>query len=286
MALRYVNSEALKKVAKRGSLTLLTVALCFTLSGCMDIESEKSMNSSVKYDVIDTMDEELVTSGIEQIVDVPGEDFKLKVNYRCLLDNNERWTVTSDKEMYMDICTEGLDPNTHVFIDNVHIDTTIRSYYPSVDGVTQDTMDDRIHNAQMIGFPISDTNTYSNINCIEGQNQTFITGSYHGFNGYSGGSISQKRYVESNYLKAGVFANKISSVIDLIIQKPNGVVTCVSVPSVVGVSVWPYIEVVNEKGESTYRYYYFDENKNEMATKDLTPEEYEQIVSKGKAAHR
>ena len=74
-------------------------------------------------------------------------------------------------------------------------------------------MDDRVHNAQMVGFPISDTNTYSNVNSIEGQNQTFMQGSFYGFNGYSSGSISEKRYVESDYLSGGVYANKINSVV-------------------------------------------------------------------------
>ena len=274
-----INEENLKKLFKKGKIVLCAGMVAVCLSGCMS--REVSTNANVSYDVIDTMNNDLATTGIQQVLDVPGENFKLVVNYKCVLEDNARWTVTSDKEMYMDVCTDGLDPDTKVFIDNVHIDTTIRSYYPAVDGITQDTMDDRIHNSQMVGFPISDTNTYSNVNVIEGQNESFMSGSYYGFYGYGSGNISQKRYVESDYLRRGVYANKINSVIDLIIEKADGTTTCVSVPSTIGVSVWPYIEQVNSNGVSSFVYYYIN-SKGEMQTKEYNADEYYSIVKEGK----
>ena len=284
MSLTYVNKKAIKKASKTGALILAAGITLFSFGGCA--AREIATNANVHYDVIDTMDENLVTSGVQQIIDVPGEDFQLVVNYRCVLEDNAKWTITSDKEMYMEVRTEGLDPNTSVFIDNVHIDTTIRSVYPSVDGITQDTMDDRIHNAQMIGFPISDDNPYSNVNCIEGQNQTFIQGSMYGFNGYTSGSFSEKRFVESDYLNAGVDANQFTSVIDLIIVKPDGTTTCKSVKSTIGVSVWPYIERVNKNGESTFRYYYFDKDSGKVKYIEYTAAEYAQLTQTGKQYHK
>ena len=283
MKLNSVNRDAIQNIRKKGTLVLVTGAILCSLPGC---GREVSTNANVKYDVIDTMDEDLVANGIQQRLEVPGEDFDLVVDYRCVLEENAKWTITSDKEMYLDVYTDGLDDNTKVFIDNVHIDTTIRSVYPSVDGITQDTMDDRIHNSQMIGFPISDDNTYSTVNCIEGQNQTFMQGSFYGFNGYTSGSISERRYIESDYLAAGVYANKINSIIDLIIQKEDGTTTCVSVPSTVGISVWPYIERINTDGSSTFRCYYYDENNGKMEHKDYTEQEYEQLTHSNKQYNR
>ena len=276
-----INEENLRKLKQKGKIVLCVGLAAVMLSGCDG--REIATNSTVKYDVIDTMNQDLALSGIQQVLDVPGEDFKLVINYRCVLAENARWTITSDKEMYMDVCTEGLDPNTKVFIDNVHIDTTIRSHYPSMDGITQDTMDDRIHNSQMIGFPISDVNTYSNVNSIEGQNQTFMQGTFFGISGYQSGEIKERRYIESDYLKAGVYANKINSVVDLIIQKPDGTVTCVSVPSTIGVSVWPYIETVDFNGVSSYRYYYFSSSAGEMRTEDLNADEYHARIEQGRS---
>lgn len=265
-----LNNERTKGALKKVGAVLVVGAMVFTLTGCM--EREVSTNANTSYDVIDTTSNEALENGITQIIDVPGESFKLVVNYQCELQEDERWTVTSDKQINTEIRTDGLPAGTQVYIDNVHTDTTICSYYPQVDGVTQDTMDDRIHNAQMLGFPISDSNAYVGINQIEGQNETFISGFVHGYNGYSSGSISEKRFLESDYLEKAVYANKITSIIDLIIVKGENM-TCVSVPSEVQVSVWPFIERQKSDGTKYYRYYYLKDNGT-MTYEELSEDEY------------
>lgn len=265
-----LNNERTKGTLKKVGAVLVVGAMVFTLTGCM--EREVSTNANTSYDVIDTTSNEALEKGITQIIDVPGESFKLVVNYQCELQEDERWTVTSDKQINTEIRTDGLPAGTQVYIDNVHTDTTICSYYPQVDGVTQDTMDDRIHNAQMLGFPISDSNAYVGINQIEGQNETFISGFVHGYNGYSSGSVSEKRFLESDYLEKAVYANKITSIIDLIIVKGEEM-TCVSVPSEVQVSVWPFIERQKSDGTKYYRYYYLKDNGT-MTYEELSEDEY------------
>lgn len=265
-----LNNERTKGALKKVGAVLVVGAMVFTLTGCM--EREVSTNANTSYDVIDTTSNEALEKGITQIIDVPGESFKLVVNYQCELQEDERWTVTSDKQINTEIRTDGLPAGTQVYIDNVHTDTTICSYYPQVDGVTQDTMDDRIHNAQMLGFPISDSNAYVGINQIEGQNETFISGFVHGYNGYSSGSVSEKRFLESDYLEKAVYANKITSIIDLIIVKGEEM-TCVSVPSEVQVSVWPFIERQKSDGTKYYRYYYLKDNGT-MTYEELSEDEY------------
>lgn len=265
-----LNNEKNKNLLKKVGCVLVTGAMVFTLTGCM--AREVSTNANTSYDVIDTTSNEALENGITQLIDVPGENFKLVINYQCELQDDERWTVTSDKQINMEIRTDGLVNGTQVYIDNVHTDTTICSYYPQVDGVTQDTMDDRIHNAQMLGFPISDSNAYVGINQIEGQNETFISGFVHGYNGYTNGSISEKRFLESDYLEKAVYANKITSVIDLIVVKGEEM-TCVSVPSEVQVSVWPFIQMQKSDGTIYYKYYYLNENGT-MTYKELTEDEY------------
>lgn len=267
-----INNENVSKLKKKGKCVLVAGALGWTmcLSGCFP--SELATNANISYDMLDTMDDDVLENGITQVLDVPGEDFKLVVEYKCELEEGERWTVTSDKQVTMEIRTDGLISG-EVYIDNVHTDTTICSYYPTVDGITQDTMDDRIHNAQMIGFPIADDVSYIGVNQIEGQNETFITGTMHGFNGYSSGSVSERRYLESDYLEKGVYANKITSVIDLIVIK-DGKTKCVSVPSKIQISVWPFICVQDYDGQIFYKYFYYDEEKNELEYQQLTESEY------------
>ena len=158
-----------------------------------------------------------------------------------------------------------------VYIDNIHTDTSICSYYAQIDGVMQDTMDDRIHNSLMLGFSISDTNSYRGINQIEGQNDTFVKGFASGYNGFHSASITEQRFLESDFLKNGVYANKISSVIDLIIVNGEET-TFTSVQSEVQVSVWPYIQFQDDD-QIIYRFYYLGED-GKMTYDELTPEEY------------
>lgn len=266
-----LNNEKIKENFKKAGCIVVAGALAFSLTACMS--REVSTNANTNYDIIDTTSTEALENGITQLIEVPGQPFKLVVNYQCELQYDERWTVTSDKQMNMEIRTDGLPAGVQVYIDNVHTDTTICSYYPQVDGITQDTMDDRIHNAQMLGFPISDSNAYYGINQIEGQNETFISGTVHGFNGYSSGSVSEKRFLESDYLEKGVFANKITSVIDLIVVKGDEV-TCVSVPSEVQVSVWPFIKMQKDDGTVYYKYYYLKESTGDMTYDELSEEEF------------
>jgi hypothetical protein len=266
-----LNNDKTKGLIKKAGCLVVCGALVFSLTGCMS--KEVSTNSDINYDIIDTTSTEALENGITQVIEVPGQSFKLVVNYQCELQEDERWTVTSDKRMNMEIRTDGLPAGMQVYIDNIHTDTTICSYYPTVDGVTQDTMDDRIHNAQMLGFPISDSNAYYGINQIEGQNETFISGFVHGYNGYSSGSITEKRFLESDYLKAAVFANKITSVIDLIIVNGEEM-TCVSVPSEVQVSVWPFIKMQKDDGTVYYKYYYLKESTGDMTYDELSEDEF------------
>lgn len=278
-----ILNEKNKNKLKKAGCAIVTGALILSLTGCdFTVSREVSTNANTNYDVIDTMSEESLEKGITQVLDVPGQDFKLVVFYKCELENGERWTITSNKELYMEIRTDGLPDNIHVYIDNIHTDTSICSHFPTVDGITQDTMDDRIHNSQMIGIPIADDNFYSGSNEIEGQNLTFISGSMYGFNGYQHGSFSEKRFVESDYLDHAVTANKISSVIDLIIVDGDKT-SCVSVTSKVKVSVWPYIPMQKSDGTSYYEYYYFDDITGTVLKEEVSEEEYlERIQSSSK----
>ena len=184
------------------------------LNGCEDTIVE---DATEYYDVIDSTGEDIKLK--KQELTVPGEEFKLIVEYSLDESTSKKWRITDNKKIYTKIYTKDLDSDKKVYIDNIHTDTTLVSTKETMNGITQDTMDDRIHNSQMIGFPISDDISLYAINEIEGQNDTFISGSFFGFSGYQTGDVEEARYTEENYLQAGVYGNKISSVYGLLIQK-------------------------------------------------------------------
>ena len=210
------NKMRIKNLKVRGIALVLATTSLFTLSSC-----DKELAADEKYDIVQNDSDESLTAGLEQVLDVPGQKFKLVTNYVCDDESKREWRITSDKFLYFDVRTEGLPEGTEVYIDNIHIDTSIKSKYAAMDGIIQDSMDDHVHSSQLIGFPISDTTTYYGVNAIEGSNETFIKGTVYGHNGYIGGSVEEKRYTESKYIELGVYANKIQIVYDLLVKGPN-----------------------------------------------------------------
>jgi len=206
-----------KNLKVRVAALVLAASSTFSLTGCI----EREMAPQEEYDVVIQGDDDSFSKGLVQTLDVPGESFKLVTEYNCDSASKREWRITSDKFLYYSVKTSGLPEGTEVYIDNAHFDTSIKSKYASVDGILQDSMDDRVHSSQLIGFPVSDTTIYYGVNAIEGCNQDFINGTFYGYNGYSSGSIEEKRYTESDYIEMGVYANKVVIIYDLLIKGPN-----------------------------------------------------------------
>lgn len=216
-------NNKIKKLSLKGGLIIGATALSATLlTGCFGHELAAKEN----YDIVDSnvsnSGNELLSYGLTQELNVPGETWKIIAEFSCDSSTKREWRITSDKFLYLTINTDGLPSDYEVYIDNIHIDTSIKSTYAAMDGIKQDTMDDRIHNAQLIGFPISDTTLYYGVNAIEGANETFVHGTAYGCAGYYGGKMIEKRRTENDYVnKYGVYGNKIQAVIDLLIKGPN-----------------------------------------------------------------
>lgn len=243
------NLKLGKKIALITGTVVLSTSLL--LSGC-DAQVYNS-NIEDEYDVIDSQGEDVRI--LPQVLDVPGEDFKLIIEYSLDENTSKKWTITDNKKIFTRVYTEGLADDVKVWIDNVHTDTSIVSTRETMNGILQDTMDDHIHNSLMYGFPISDTTSYYAVNEIEGQNDSFISGSFFGFNGYASGIIDERRYTEEDYLGAGVYANKISSSYGILIQKGDAEPYGVDVSSDIVVLACNTIERNYESGRKDIRVY-------------------------------
>lgn len=249
-----------KKITRNKMIAMLLAGtLTLGTTGC-EISEELGADTS-NYDVLvndSNTDTDNLSNGVEQVLDVKNNDFKLVLSF---LYNNPSWRITENKTIYMSAKTRGLSDNLEVFIDNIHADTSIVSTKAMLDGILQDSMDDRIHNSLMMGFPISDTNEYYGCNSIEGMNQTFIQGFIYGCNGYSGGSVTERRFTEEDFLERGVWANRIDTVIDLIIKDKNtNEISTVSVNSILIVEANDTIKY-SDGTEVT-----FDKEGNEIKT--------------------
>lgn len=249
-----------KKYRNKALALLLTASMTGTLTGCEATEMAGKNN----FDTIDTnTDSESLENGYTQIQEVKGEGFGLSINYKCDLEENEKWTITGDKTLIMTIKTEDLPEGYKVYIDNIHTDTSLIASKAIFNGVQQDTMDDRIHSPLLIGFPISDSVSYNGENKIQGQNDTFIQGTSYAYSGTGNGSVTEKRRLESDYLENGVYGNKISSIIDLLIHDPNmedGEYRAVSVSSDVVIKCCNYVELLDSDGNTSYKIFTINED--------------------------
>lgn len=255
-----VNQLNARKI--RNVLASSVVLGTLALTGCAKRELAEDVESA--YDVFD------VNGGVKQVIDVPGEEFKLVVEYSADLNDESEWTITAPKKLTTKTYTQGLNNDTKVYIDNIHTDVSTVSDYTMMNGILQDTMDDRIHNSVMLGFPIANDVYHIGINQIEGQNDTFISGTCYAFNGNGGGSLKEQRFEEGDYLEKGVYGSLISSSYGLLIQKGDNEPYGVDVDSTVIVYADNEVQIEDEDKKKiiTYRYDR-NGNKEEVSSKKI-----------------
>ena len=88
--------------------------------------------------------------------------------------------------------------------------------------------------------------------------------------------LKLKKRLESDYLTEGVYANQMSTVIDLIVRDEYDVMSSISVNSDILVKIWPVVAFWTDD-ESCYQYYYWKDNKLNYSR--LTSEEYHHLVN-------
>lgn len=197
---------------KRYLITLITIVLVFGLVGCHTetVPEEKNL------EVLNTLD----GSTLEKTHEI--EDLKFITTYDTGDYDLSRWRITDSKIINMTAKVTNVPEGATILIEHVHIDMSLKSTNPQLDGLSQDSMDDSYHGTSQDGFWINEKYPYQNKFAIEGFSKdlidgwTFVCGSY----GY--GSISQERLTEKNLTTYGkVYANKMQVVYDILIKYPK-----------------------------------------------------------------
>ena len=197
---------------KRYLITLITIVLVFGLVGCHTetVPEEKNL------EVLNTLD----GSTLEKTHEI--EDLKFITTYDTGDYDLSRWRITDYKTINMTAKVTNVPEGATILIEHVHIDMSLKSTNPQLDGLSQDSMDDSYHGTSQDGFWINEKYPYQNKFAIEGFSKdlidgwTFVCGSY----GY--GSISQERLTEKNLTTYGkVYANKMQVVYDILIKYPK-----------------------------------------------------------------
>ena len=154
----------------------------------------------------------------ELIIENEVENFTLVAKYSTDYDATE-WRITDSKTLLMQVYAEDLLENATIMIEHMHADISLKSKYAGMDGMLQDSMDDKLHTGEQLGFWITEDYPYENIFAIEGYSQTLIDGWGWMVGSYGSMSIREERLTENNLVdEGGVYGNKIQIVYDILIK--------------------------------------------------------------------
>ena len=195
---------------KRYLALILVVVLAFSLTGCMNVET---VPEEKNLEVLNT----LKGSTLEKTHEIEGLEFITAYNTGDY--DLSRWRITDSKVINMTAEVINVPEGATVLIEHVHIDMSLKSTDPQLDGLSQDNMDDSYHGISQDGFFISDKYQYQNKFAVEGFSKDLIDGWTFVCGSYGSGSITEERLTEKNLVKYGnVYANKMQVVYDVLVK--------------------------------------------------------------------
>ena len=201
---------------KKRILVAMIVALAsLNLTGCFDYEEEKQETVPVEknLEVLNS----LKGSTLEKTHEIEG--FEFVTTYDTGDYDLSRWRVTDSKAINMTAKVKNAPNGATVLIEHVHIDMSLKSTRPQLDGLSQDNMDDSYHGTSQDGFLVSGEYQYQNMFAVEGFSKDLIDGWTFTCGSYGSGYIQQKRLTEKNLVLYGnVYANKMQVVYDILVK--------------------------------------------------------------------
>lgn len=198
---------------KRYLALVLVVVFVFSLTGCMEVET---VSEEKNLEVLNP----LSGSTLEKAHEV--EEIEFITTYNTGDYDLSRWRITDSKVINMTAEVTSVPEGATVLIEHVHIDMSLKSTNPQLDGLSQDSMDDSYHGTSQDGFFISDKYQYQNKFAVEGFSKDLIDGWMFACGSYGSGSIAQKRLTERNLVQYGnVYANKMQVVYDVLVKYAN-----------------------------------------------------------------
>ena len=191
------------------ALVVMAVVFAFGLTGC----GKETVPEEKNLEVLNTLN----GSTLEKTHELEGIEFITTYNTGDY--DLSRWRITDSKVINMTAEVKNVPEGATVLIEHVHIDISLKSTNPQLDGLSQDYMDDSYHGTSQDGFFISDKYQYQNQFAVAGFSTALIDGWMFVCGEYGAGSISQVRLTEKNLVEYGkVYANKMQVVYDVLVK--------------------------------------------------------------------
>ena len=193
------------------ALVIASVFALFCLTGCLEGETvpeEKNLEVLTPLNGSTLEKKHKIEESFEFITTYNTGDYDLN-----------RWRITDSKVINMTAKISNVPEGATVLIEHVHIDMSLKSTNPQLDGLSQDNMDDSYHGTSQDGFYISEKYEYQNKFAVEGFSKDLIDGWMFAVGSYGAGSISQERLTERTLVEYGdVYANKMQVVYDILVK--------------------------------------------------------------------
>lgn len=195
---------------KRYLTILVACALALGITGCEPVEEVPEDKKLEKL-------ENLSGNSLEKTHDIDG--MKLTTTYNTGDYNLKRWRITDSKVINMTAKLSNAPEGATVLIEHVHIDMSLKSKDPQLDGLAQDSMDDSYHGMSQDGFFIDEKYEYENTFAIEGFSKELIDGWMFVAGSFGTGSVSDERLTENSLIRYGkVYANKMQVIYDVLVR--------------------------------------------------------------------
>ena len=193
------------------ALVIASVFAIFCLTGCLEGET---VPEEKNLEVLTPLN----GSTLEKKHNIE-ESFEFITTYNTGDYDLNRWRITDSKVINMTAKISNVPEGATVLIEHVHIDMSLKSTNPQLDGLSQDNMDDSYHGTSQDGFYISEKYEYQNKFAVEGFSKDLIDGWMFAVGSYGAGSISQERLTERTLVEYGdVYANKMQVVYDILVK--------------------------------------------------------------------
>lgn len=131
----------------------------------------------------------------------------------------EFWKITDNKDLLLFLEVVNQPSDVIVYVEHMHADVTIHAYEEQLDGLLQDTMDDKLHAGDQPGFWVDPVHRYEEIFAVEGYSKWLIEGWMWFYSGWGSGKTDERRLTEENIIKAGAVGSQITVVYDILIEK-------------------------------------------------------------------
>lgn len=195
---------------KRYLVVLIT--LVFVLSCCTGC-GEETVPKEMELQYLNPLN----GSTLEKTNEIEG--FEFITTYDTGDYDLSRWRITDSKVINMSARVIGAPEGATVLVEHVHIDMSLKSTNPQLDGLSQDSMDDSYHGTSQDGFFVDEEYPYQNKFAIEGFSKDLIEGWGFVCGDYGTSSLSMKRLTERNLIQEGdVYANKMQVIYDILIK--------------------------------------------------------------------